>query len=178
MRGLKGFHPLFLFPIVMTAVAFVCSCTDKQQECMECDKQADVQMAFEGRRNRCPAVDGWTSSEGMPRPGSGSPATLVPMVCHLSSPPHEPLPERIAKRGGSAPFPDRRTDRQHNTKRTHAPPPAEPRRQNHRHHRRRHRYRRRQERHPPTKFRQTEHPAYLRTATPPQGHGGAFLDLL
>ena len=31
---------------------------------------------------------------------------------------------------------------------------------------------------PPTKFRQTEHPAYLRTATPPQGHGGAFLDLL
>ncbi|MCI6828088.1 MAG: hypothetical protein MR924_02290 [Prevotella sp.] len=32
----------------MTAVALVCSCTDKQQECMECDKQADVQMAFEG----------------------------------------------------------------------------------------------------------------------------------
>ena len=31
---------------------------------------------------------------------------------------------------------------------------------------------------PPTKFRQTDHPAYLRTATPPQGHGGAFLDLL
>lgn len=60
----------FFAPAVMTAVALVCSCTDKQQECTECDKQADVQIAFEGgsetlsRSGRVDFVGGYATGEG------------------------------------------------------------------------------------------------------------------
>ena len=111
----------------MTAVALVCSCTDKQQECMECDKQADVQTTFEGaaetlsRSGRVEFVGGYATAHSSYSLTRGSVAgDVLPAVLLLclsrwfATCIRHPMSRSrsVSQNGWQRSFPDGRTDGQ------------------------------------------------------------------